>query len=155
MNLVSLRNKKMVGGRQESMRGQETMNSAGARALSKQGGAPGRLGTKTDSEKDTHIFTRTPLLFSLPNREIKNLLCLVKTLKFMAAKFGVHTCHCLSPFFSHIGMRVCVHTQTHTHTHTHTQPSPGPYHQMDSSFQTPFPYPDLFPAGRCPRCPST
>ena len=122
MNLVSLRNKKMVGGRQESMRGQETMNSAGARALSKQGGAPGRLGTKTDSEKDTHIFTRTPLqmLFSLPNREIKNLLCLVKTLKFMAAKFGVHTCHCLSPFFSHIGMRVCVHTQTHTHTHTHT-----------------------------------
>ena len=69
--MVNLRNKKMVAGRQESVRGQGTMKSAGAGALNQQEGSPEGSGTKTDPETDTHLFTPTPLQMHcpLPNSE--------------------------------------------------------------------------------------
>lgn len=76
VSLLSLRKRKVLDGKWGSVRGQETMKSAGARALRKQEGTTGGLGTKASLETDTHthtqsIFTQTPLYmhFPLPRRE--------------------------------------------------------------------------------------
>lgn len=79
----------------EERRGQETMKSAGARALSKQVGAPGGLRTKTKTETDAHILTHNSPADTHP------FICPVKTHPFMAAKFDSYTFHCFPPFFHH------------------------------------------------------
>lgn len=97
--MVNLRNKKMVAGRQESVRGQGTMKAAGAGALNQQEGTPEGSRTKKAAETDTHLFTSTPLQMHcpLPNSERELTLPSQHTLTLTAAKFGQHSCLCLLP----------------------------------------------------------
>lgn len=79
--MVSLRNKKMVVGRQGCVRGQETMKSAEARALSKQGEPREGRGPR-QNQKQTHIHLHpNTSADALPFTQWgkKNLLCPVKT----------------------------------------------------------------------------
>lgn len=124
--MVSLRNKKMVVGRQGRVRGQETMKSAEARALSKQGEPQEGRGPR-QTQKQTHIHLHPNTSADAPpftQWGKKNLLCPVKTPKFTVAKFGLHTCHCLPPSF-HTPFPSKEYERGHTYIHTQPRAPPS------------------------------
>ena len=117
----------MVVGRQGSVRGQETMKSAGARALSKQGEPQEGQGPRqTQKQTHIHLHPNTPA-DALPFTQWgkKNLLCPVKTHQNLRLQNLV--CTPATAFLlpsTHSSPTKNMNMDTHTHTHTHTAQGP-------------------------------